>query len=323
MKKIIAIVLSVFMFCGCMSLTACGNNTDFTVGIVQLVKHDALDAATQGFKDALTVELEKEGKTVTFDYQEANNESTVCTTIVNGFVSKNYDLIMANATSALQAAANATETIPILGTSVTEYGVALGISNFNGTVGGNISGTSDLADLEKQANMITELVPDVSKVGLVYCSAEPNSKYQVDKIAEYLTAKGVASAPYVFTDSNDIATVLNGAISTCDVIYVPTDNTVASNTEAIDSICRPAGIPVITGEEGICSGCGIATLSISYYGIGEKTGKMAADILLGRADISTMAIAYDEGAVYKYNEEICTALGITVPEKYVKIEKAE
>ena len=301
MKKIIAIVLSVFMFCGCMSLTACGNNTDFTVGIVQLVKHDALDAATQGFKDALTAELEKEGKTVTFDYQEANNESTVCTTIVNGFVSKNYDLIMANATSALQAAANATETIPILG----------------------ISGTSDLADLEKQANMITELVPDVSKVGLVYCSAEPNSKYQVDKIAEYLTAKGVASAPYAFTDSNDIATVLNGAISTCDVIYVPTDNTVASNTEAIDSICRPAGIPVITGEEGICSGCGIATLSISYYGIGEKTGKMAADILLGRADISTMAIAYDEGAVYKYNEEICTALGITVPEKYVKIEKAE
>ena len=292
MKKIIAIVLSVFMFCGCMSLTACGNNTDFTVGIVQLVKHDALDAATQGFKDALTAELEKEGKTVTFDYQEANNESTVCTTIVNGFVSKNYDLIMANATSALQAAAN-------------------------------ISGTSDLADLEKQANMITELVPDVSKVGLVYCSAEPNSKYQVDKIAEYLTAKGVASAPYAFTDSNDIATVLNGAISSCDVICVPTDNTVASNTEAIDSICRPAGIPVITGEEGICSGCGIATLSISYYGIGEKTGKMAADILLGRADISTMAIAYDEGAVYKYNEEICTALGITVPEKYVKIEKAE
>lgn len=284
-----------------------------------------MDQATQGFKDALTEEMTKAGKTVKFDFQDANNESTTCSTIANNFVAKKYDLIMANATAALQAAANSTTTIPVLGTSVTEYGVALGLKDFSGTVGGNISGTSDLADLEKQAQMIIDLVPSAKKVGLLYCSAEPNSDYQVNKVKEYLetSGKGITCEKFSFTDSNDIASVLNGAVSKSDVIYVPTDNTVANNTSIVDSICRPAGIPVIAGEEGICSGCGIATLSISYYGIGQKTGKMAAEILLDGADISTMAVAYDEGAVYKYNEEICTALGIDVPDNYVKIVKAE
>lgn len=324
MKKFIAVLLSALLMCGCFAFTGC-SSADYTVGIVQLVAHPALDQATQGFKDALTEEMTKAGKTVKFDFQDANNESSTCTTIANNFVAKKYDLIMANATSALQAAANSTTTIPVLGTSVTEYGVALGLSDFNGTVGGNISGTSDLADLEKQAQMIMDLVPAAKNVGLLYCSAEPNSEYQVNKVKAYLEAagKGISCEKFSFTDSNDIASVLNGAVSKSDVIYVPTDNTVANNTAIVDSICRPAGIPVVAGEEGICSGCGIATLSISYYGIGQKTGKMAAEILLNGADISTMAIAYDEGAVYKYNEEICTALGITVPDNYEKIVKAE
>lgn len=324
MKKFIAVLLSALLTLGCFALTGC-NSADYTVGIIQLVAHPALDQATQGFKDALTEEMTKAGKTVKFDFQDANNESTTCSTIANNFVAKKYDLIMANATAALQAAANSTTTIPVLGTSVTEYGVALGLKDFSGTVGGNISGTSDLADLEKQAQMIIDLVPSAKKVGLLYCSAEPNSDYQVNKVKEYLEAsgKGITCEKFSFTDSNDIASVLNGAVSKSDVIYVPTDNTVANNTSIVDSICRPAGIPVIAGEEGICSGCGIATLSISYYGIGQKTGKMAAEILLDGADISTMAVAYDEGAVYKYNEEICTALGIDVPDNYVKIVKAE
>jgi len=279
MKKFIAVLLSALLTLGCFALTSC-SSADYTVGIIQLVAHPALDQATQGFKDALTEEMTKAGKTVKFDFQDANNESTTCSTIANNFVAKKYDLIMANATAALQAAANSTTTIPVLGTSVTEYGVALGLKDFSGTVGGNISGTSDLADLEKQAQMIIDLVPSAKKVGLLYCSAEPNSDYQVNKVKEYLetSGKGITCEKFSFTDSNDIASVLNGAVSKSDVIYVPTDNTVANNTSIVDSICRPAGIPVIAGEEGICSGCGIATLSISYYGIGQKTGKMVASL---------------------------------------------
>lgn len=318
MKRLLVMLMVLVMTFGTFPLYAC-NSTDYTVGIVQLVTHDALDAATNGFKDALTEEMNKAGKTVKFDYQNAGNEPATCATIVNNFVAKKYDLIMANATSALQAAVNATATIPILGTSVTEYGVALGIENFTGTTGMNVSGTSDLGDLAKQAQMIVDLVPSAKKVALLYCSAESNSKYQVEKIAEYLTAKGIESKEFAFSETNDLRSIVTGAAEYGDALYVPTDNTVASNAETIDSVCRPLGKPIITGEEGICKGCGIATLSISYYNIGKKTGEMAAEILLRGGDITTMAIAYDEEPVYKYNAEICEALGITVPENYVKI----
>lgn len=320
MKKLIVFLLALTLAFGTMPLAAC-STTDYTVGIVQLAPHPALDAATEGFKEALAEEMEKAGKTIKFDYQNAGNESATCTTIVNNFVAKKYDLIMANATAALQAAANATTTIPVLGTSVTEYGVALAIKDFNGTVGGNVSGTSDLGDLDKQAQMILDLVPGVKKVALLYCNAEPNSLFQINKVAEYLGGKGVETQQFGFTDTNDLNAIVTGAANYGDAIYVPTDNTVAANTAAIDAVCRPLGKPIIAGEEGICSGCGIATLSISYASLGRKTGKMAAEILLRGADISAMAIAYDEDATYKYNAEICETLGITVPETYVKIEK--
>ncbi len=320
MKKLIVFLLVAVMTLGSMPLAAC-STTDYTVGIIQLVPHPALDDATNGFRDALGEEMEKAGKTVKFDYQNASNETSACTTIVGNFKAKKYDLIMANATAALQAAANAVTDIPILGTSVTEYGVALGIDNFNGTVGGNVSGTSDLGDLDSQAQMILDLVPSAKKVALLYCSAEPNSKYQVLKVAEYLSANGVESKEYPFADTNDLSAVATGAADYGDAIYVPTDNTVAANTETIDAVCRPKKKPIIAGEEGICGGCGIATLSISYYQLGVKTGKMAAEILLRGADISKMPVQYDDSAMYKYNAEICEALGITVPENYVKIEK--
>ncbi len=321
MKKLSVFLLVLTLALGIMPFTACAKATDYTVGIIQLTPHAALDAATKGFKDALTEEMEKAGKTVKFDYQNAGNEATTCTTIVNNFVAKKYDLIMANATPALQAAANATPNIPVLGTSVTEYGVALSIKDFTGTVGGNVSGTSDLADLESQAQMIIDLVPGVKKVALLYCSAEPNSKYQVEKVAAYLAAKGIESKDFTFTATDDLNAITAGAADYGDAVYVPTDNTVASNTETIDAVVRPKKKPIIAGEEGICKGCGIATLSISYYGIGRKTGEMAAEILLRGGDISKMPIAYDDTAVYKYNAEICEELGIKVPENYVKIEK--
>lgn len=315
-KKLLAVVLAASMALG---LTACGGSAaddTFTVGICQLVQHDALDAATQGFKDALAEEL---GDKVTFDEQNAQGDSNTCSTIVNSFVSNNVDLILANATPALQAAAAGTNEIPILGTSVTEYGVALEISGFTGTVGGNISGTSDLAPLDGQADMLQELFPDAKTVGLLYCSAEANSQYQVDTIKGFLEEKGYTCEFYAFSDSNDLSAVVTNAVSAVDVIYVPTDNTVASNTEIISNICLPAGIPVIAGEEGICSGCGVATLSISYYDLGVATGKMAAKILKGEANISEMPIEYAPNFTKKYNAEICETLGVSVPDDYVAI----
>ena len=296
--------------------SAAAAGESYTVGICQLVEHAALDAATQGFEDALTAEF---GENVTFDFQNAQNDSATCATIANGFVSAGVDLIMANATPALQAAQAATNQIPILGTSVTEYGVALGLSDFTGVVGGNVSGTSDLAPLDQQAEMITEWLPEVQKVGLLYCSAEANSQYQVDEVQKALEGKGVTATQYAFSDSNDLASVCQKAADENDAVYVPTDNTVAANTGIVDGICRPAKKPVFAGEEGICSGCGVATLSISYYDLGYTTGEMAVKVLTGEADISTMPIEYTT-VTKKYNKTICEDLGLTVPEGYEAIE---
>ena len=323
MKKFVAALLLAGMG---LSLAACGTDDNQTtgnddskvyqVGVCQLVEHPALDSATQGFQDALK---EKMGDNVEIQVQLAQNDSNTCSTIINSFVSSGVDLIMANATTALQAAVAGTDTIPILGTSVTEYGTALEIDDFDGTVGGNISGTSDLADLAQQAAMVKEWFPDAQNVGLLYCSSEPNSQYQIDVVTQELTDLGYTCTPYSFSDSNDLAAVVTTASENSDVIYVPTDNTVANNTGIIDNICRPAKVPVIAGEEGICSGCGVATLSISYYDLGYQTGVMAAEILAEGADISTMPIAYAPSATKKYNKEICEELGLTVPEGYVAI----
>jgi len=296
--------------------SAAADGQKFTIGICQLVQHAALDAATQGFEDALTASF---GENVTFDFQNAQGDSATCATITNGFVSSGVDLIMANATPALQAAQSATNSIPVLGTSVTEYGVALGLTDFDGTVGGNISGTSDLAPLDQQAEMIVEWMPEAKKVGLLYCSAEANSQYQVDEVQKYLEEKGVTATQYAFSDSNDLSSVCQKAADENDALYLPTDNTVAANTGIVDGICRPAKKPVFAGEEGICAGCGVATLSISYYDLGYTTGEMAVKILNGEADISTMPIEYTD-VTKKYNKTICDDLGLTVPDGYEEIE---
>lgn len=297
--------------------TAAADGKVYNVGICQLVQHEALDAATQGFKDALTEKL-GEGN-VKFDEQNASGDSANCATIVNGFVSNNVDLILANATAPLQAAAQATADIPVRGTSVTDYATALDISGWTGTVGNNISGTSDLAPLDQQAAMIQELFPDAKNVGLLYCSAEPNSVYQCDVIEGYLTEEGYTVARYAFTDTNDVTSVAQTAADNSDVIYIPTDNTAASNTEAIANVVIPAKVPVVAGEEGICNGCGVATLSISYYDLGYATGEMAAKILAEGADVSTMPVEYAPNVTKKYNAANCEALGITPPADYVAI----
>ena len=320
-KQMFAIALSTAVAASgmCTSAVFAEESETYTVGICQLVQHDALDAATQGFKDALT---EKLGDAVTFDEQNAQGDTNTCSTIINSFTSANVDLILANATPALQAAVAGTNEIPILGTSVTEYGVALEIDDFDGTVGGNVSGTSDLAPLDEQAAMLNELYPDAKNVGLLYCSSEANSQYQVDTVKTALEELGYTCELYAFSDSNDLSAVTTTAASESDVIYVPTDNTVASNTEIINNICLPAEVPVIAGEEGICAGCGVATLSISYYDLGVATGEMAAKILTGEADISEMPIEYAPQFTKKYNPTNCDALGLEVPDDYVAIEEA-
>lgn len=335
MKKILSLSVAAAMTIG---LCACGSNgekdsasntengtngandTKYTIGICQLVQHDALDAATQGFKDYLTEQL---GDQVVFDEQNASNDSANCATIINSFVSKNVDLILANATSPLQSAAAATTEIPILGTSVTDYATALDIADWSGVTGRNISGTSDLAPLKEQAAMLHELFPDAKNVGLLYCSSEANSQYQVDVMTEELEALGYTCTSYTFVDSNDIASVLQSAVSSNEVMYIPTDNTAASNTEVINNIASEAGVPIIAGEAGICKGCGVATLSISYYDIGYQTGKMAYDILVNGADITTMEIAFAPQVTKQYNPVLCEKLNITVPEDYEALDMSE
>lgn len=321
MKKIISLLLAIVMVVSlCVCMTGCGAKDDgkYTIGICQLVAHEALDAATEGFMEAIKEELGEEN--VEFIVKKGAGDGTDMVAIANDLVNKKVDLILANATAALQAAANSTIEIPILGTSITEYGVALDIKDFSGTVGGNISGTSDLAPLSEQAAMITEIVPTAKKVGMLYCSAEANSAYQVKVVTEQLKAKGLEVKNFSFTASNDVALVAAAAAAECDVIYIPTDNTAASCTETINNAVLPTKTPIIVGEEGICKGCGVATLSISYSDLGKTTGKMAVEILKGEKDISKMPVQYADKFEKKYNKTNCETLGITLPDTYIALD---
>ena len=329
LKKAAAILMAAAMTA---SLAACGSSTSgesssessagsdgtYTIGICQQMEHPALDAATEGFQDACKEKFG--GDNVEFDVQNAQGEQTMCSTIINNFVSSDVDLILANATLPLQTAAQATADIPILGTSVTDFASALGISDWTGATGVNISGTCDLAPIEEQEDMLTELLPEAKTVGILYCSAESNSKYQAELFEAELEKDGIEYKEYTAADSNEIQSVVTNAVSECDAIYIPTDNTMASNTQIINNICLPAKVPVIAGEQGICSGCGIATLSISYYDIGYRAGEMAYEILAEGADISTMEIETAPQVTKMYNPAICEELGITVPDDYEAIE---
>lgn len=334
LKKIMAVLMTASV---AVSLSACGGSSSsgssdsasdssssdsgkvYKIGICQQLEHEALDQATQGFEDACEEKFGKDN--VTFDLQNGQGEQANCATITNNFVADNVDLILANATTALQCAAAATDSIPILGTSITDYATALDISDWSGSTGMNISGTSDLAPIDQQEDMLVELVPDAKTVGILYCSAEPNSAYQAKLFEDALKEDGIEYKEYTAADSNEIQSVTTSAISECDALYIPTDNTMASNTEIINNICLPAKIPVVAGEQGICSGCGIATLSISYYDIGYKAGEMAYDILENGKDVSTMEIETAPNVTKMYNPTICEELGIEVPDEYEAIEQ--
>ena len=319
MKKILAVILSVIMIGSmCLSVTGCAaDDGKYVIGICQYMPHVALDEATQGFKDALVDILGEEN--VVFKKGDAGGEPANCATIIDGFIAENVDLIMANATPALQAAASATDTIPILGTSVTDYATALGIQNWTGTVGRNISGTSDLAPLDQQAAVINELFPDAKTVGMIYCTSEPNSLYQVNMIEGYLKELGYTCQRFAFNDVNDLGSVTEAAASACDVLYVPTDNVAANYPETIANVVKPMKKPLVAGESGTCAACGVATLSISYYDLGYATGVMAAKILTGEADITTMPVQTLADVQKLYNAQMCEVLGVPIPEGYAPI----
>ena len=330
-KKIVAVALAAasmsLAFAGCggsaESSKADNSGTDgkvYNIGICQLVQHEALDAATKGFKDYLTEKLGADN--VKFDEQNAQGDSATCATICNQFVSSNYDLILGNGTAALQAAYTATPNIPILGTSITDYGTALDKSDWNGVSGMNVSGTTDLAPLDQQAAMLKELFPDAKNVGILYCSAEANSKYQCDTITPYFKDAGYTVKSYSFADSNDVAAVAKTACDESDVLYIPTDNTAASNTGIIDIVATAAKTPVVAGEEGICKGCCVATLSISYDELGRKTGEMACNILVKGEDITKMKVEAAPNVTKEYIKDRCDTYGIKVPDGYTEI-KAE
>ena len=315
-KKIISAALALMLMAFCFTGCKTEKKDTYVVGICQLAQHDALDAATNGFMKALKDKL---GDKVRFDLQNASGEATNCTTICSKFVSDKVDLIMANATGALSAAAQATDTIPIVATSITDYATALDIKDWNGTTGFNVTGTADLAPLEQQAAMIKELVPNAKMVGILYCSSEPNSKFQSTVMQEKLKALGFECKEFTFVDTNDVTAVTQQAAAECDAIFAPTDNTVASNGPAINNVLEPAKIPLIAGEQGICEKCGIATLSISYYDICFYAGKTAYEILVNGADPAKIAIEYSKDLTKKYMADRCRELGITVPDGYVAI----
>lgn len=334
-KKLVSLLTATALVC---SMTACGtdsykdtatenassastqetDNEDkvYHIGICQLIEHEALDAATKGFMDKLTEKL-GEGK-VEFDLQNAQGEKTNCATINNGFVSSNVDLIMANATDSLQSAASATNSIPVVGTSITDYATALNAKDWTGASGTNITGTSDLAPIDKQEDIIVELLPDVKKVGIVYCSAEPNSIFQAKEMEKYLEEDGIKYAEYTAADSNEIQAVVTTASSECDAIYIPTDNVMAAGVETVKNVLIPAKVPMIAGEQGIC-GAGIATLCIDYYSLGEKTAEMAYEILVNGKKPGEMQIEYAEATTKMYNEANCKEIGIEIPEGYEAI----
>lgn len=303
------------------STTSEGKQKDvYKIGICQQMEHQALDSATEGFQDALIEKLGEEK--VEFDYQNAQGEQTNCASIATKFVNSNVDLIMANATTSLQACAAATAEIPIVGTSVTDY-VTAGVVESNEAPGRNVTGTSDLAPVDKQIELLLELVPDAKKAGILYCSSEANSVYQADKAEEALKEENIEVERYTVADSNDIQQVVTKMTDSCDVIYIPTDNTIANNMEGVKNITVPAGIPVICGEENMCAVGGLATLSISYYNIGYNAGLMAYEILVNGKNPADMPIQYADEVTVKYNADVAEALGMKMPEDMVAIEREE
>lgn len=336
MKKLFAVILSLSL--AAVSLAGCGasdsaasSNTQadassaaaedvLKIGVVQLVEHNALDSAYEGFMDGLTEAGYEDGKNISIDYQNAQGEQANCNTIVSKFVSDQVDLILAIATPAAQAAANATSDIPILITAVTDPADAKLVAS-NEAPGGNVTGTSDLNPIKEQMDLIKQLVPDVKKVGMLYCSSEANSEFQVNLAKEQLATMGIESQDFTVSSTNEIQQVTESMVGKVDAVYVPTDNMIASGMVTVSGVAVDAKLPVIVAEPWVVKTGGLGTYGLSYYNLGKQTAAMADKVLSGDAQPADMPIEYLDQADLMLNQDIIDAIGITVPQEL--LDKAE
>lgn len=282
MKKLLKSLLAVAM---CASITACGTGSDnekkdlseVKIGVIQLMQHDALDASYEGFKD----ELIKSGvKEENIDYQVAGDQSN-CTTVADKLVNDGNDLIYAIATPALQQVAAATSEIPIIGCAVTDY-ESTKLVQSNEKPGGNVTGASDLTPVKEQFNLLTNLLPDAKKVAIMYCGSEDNSIIQGDLAVKAAKANKLDYKVYKVSDSNDIHAVTSQIVNDKnDVVYIPTDNLLATYMSSVEAITSEAKIPCIVGEEGMAKSGGFATYGINYENLGREAAKQAIAILKG------------------------------------------
>lgn len=304
MKKTITMLLTFVML---LATCCCAYADSYSVGVCQLMVHDSLDKATQGFADALTKSMTDAGHTVDIDTQVAG-DATLCTTVVNTFNAKRVDLIMANATPALLAAANMTTEIPVLGTSVTDY-----IDTFAGDIPANVSGTSDAVPFAEQAQMMIETLglAEGDQVGVLYCSNESNSLIQYEAVKALFEEAGIVVKAYTFSETTELQALSASMANECKAVYIPSDNTVAANDAIVGTICTEKNVPIYTSYGGnIC----YASLAIDYYQLGYETGLMAADILINGKTPAEIEIKTLTPTV-TYNEELCAQLGIDVAEK--------
>lgn len=279
----------------------------YKIGVLQLVQHPALDKTNKGFVAALAAA----GVKVEYDQQNAAGDQSACQTIATTLANNDNDLIFAIATNAAQAAAGATDTIPILLSAVTDP-AASGLVESNEHPGGNVSGTSDLTPVKEQIALLLGIVPEAKTVGLLYCSAESNSEFQIEMAKEALETAGIAYKDYSVAASSEITTVVSSMVGNVDAIYAPTDNMIAAGMTAVATVANENKIPVICGESGMVESGGLATYGIDYYQLGYMAGEQAVEILTKGADISSMPIGYMDASKCELmvNEETAKELGI-------------
>ena len=286
------------------------------IGAIQLVEHPALDASYKGFVDGLKAAGYEDGKNIKLMYENAQGEQSNCVTIADKFISQRCDIIFAIATPAAQAVANKTETTPILVTAVTDPKTA-GLVESNEKPGTNVTGTSDLTPCAAQIQLLKKLLPNTKKVAMLYCSSEENSRFQINLAKAECDRQGLTYVDATVSNTNEVQQGVQSLVGKVEAIYTPTDNMIASTMATVSLVTTPAKIPVITGEDGMVQGGGLATYGINYYELGKQTAKMAVEVINGKKP-RDMPIQYLDKCDFTYNKETAAALGITIPADLLK-----